>query len=290
MCDLGQGAVDPVDIVDHQFADQHENHNEQRHKYQDFQDRRQPDRGVSLQQNFIFRQNRHQVISFRKHIHTGAGLVIHIGPEYGLFRHGFPVDQDTGHKQILSLIVIPVTDNIQVFIGNDNAAFLSHMTVAGRADHQMVNIPLKAFRVIGHLYEAALFQFDSCVFAQQLRIIGCWLITLDMLRFRTVQQAEKLSGLFPAPHIIVQECGMCGSCNNPVLIDDVNLRNIMPVHERRKSHFIHRCPFVNFMGNGSCQCQQIRVRSVNNILPHILDVQPQQVGRTVLGQARLQRP
>ena len=92
---------------------------------------------------------------------------VYIRTENRLLRHGIPVNPDPGYKQVLSFIVIPVTDNIPVFINDDNAAFLPHMTVTGHFDYEMIYIPLKTFSVVGHLYKAALLQFYRSVFPQQ---------------------------------------------------------------------------------------------------------------------------
>ena len=60
---------------------------------------------------------------------------------------------------------MPVADDVPILAGDDYAAVFSYVAVARGADDNVVNILLKAFRVVSHLNKSSAVEHDARVFA-----------------------------------------------------------------------------------------------------------------------------
>ena len=281
---LGDGRkriIDLINVVHHQQLDQHKDHDEQRGEHHNLHGRGHAHGHIARQRSLAAGHHSDNTITFDRLIHAVAALAIDVGNKNLVFRHGACVNPQTCHIQILSLVAHAVADDIPRFIHDNDAAAGAHMAVAGDAHNKLVNILLETFRTVTNLNETAALQSHTGILAEKGRIMRCWPVILHVFR-TSIKQADELSGLFSVAHIIAHEIRMSCCKNDALFVDDVDLRDVVPIDQ-----FLQRCIVDGFhpiqiirhlMG----QLEQILVRRIADVFPHIRKIQSQQVNGIIL--------
>ena len=285
----GQRMVDPVDIADHQFPDQQVDHHKQRDENHDHQRRAQRHRRIPLHHDLILRDHRYNQITLGKAVQAAAGDVVHRLLKNLVLRHRLRIDPKPGNLQVLPFVPERITDDGPVPVADQHKAAPPHMPVMGYAHHRPVHVLLEARRVVSHLDKSSV-DGDSAVFPGDGGIVGNRLIVLNDFRCRSVHQRHEFRRLFAALHVESDKVRIRAGDDDPVSVHQVDFRHVVLLTQLLQP--FGRCiqPVVQRVRNLVGQLRQVLVARVQNILLHVLDVDPQQLRRVLVGQPRLQHP
>ena len=157
------------------------------------------------------------------------------------------------------------------------------MAVARHAHDLLVDVPLKALRVVGHLDKAAALQHNARVLARDLGVVGDGLVVLDIAGLIRLKQTHERLGLLAGTHIVTHERGIGGGGDDAVRVDHIDLRHVELNHQHVQfSGSYPALQGIQSVRDLTRQLQQVMVGCVEHIHAHILNVQAQQLSGVVL--------
>ena len=283
--DLGQGAVDLVDVVHDQPLDQEVDVGEQRREHHQFHEDLDGDGDIAGEHGLGDGDGGDEIESLRHPQHTVGIRVVDLGLEAGirLYLHAGRCAAD-GICAAPGVAAV-VADDGQVTVADDDTTGAPDVAVLHRQTDLIGDGTLELVCIVAHLDEAALRHGHTGVFPGDATVGGQGLVALDISAL-PIQQAQKLRRLGAGGHIKAHEVRQRALGDDAVLVHDVDAHHAVAL--RQGVQLVPGAVRRDLPGHGLRDAQQVVVGHIPDILLYIIQIQSQQLVGVGVGDASLQ--